>query len=96
MQSLLVMLEDTKIWLCYLYNFLVALLQNNDSTPCKWVMQRPALTHQGCELMLGSFAHDLHYLGLKSILASKPYKDCMRTQSSGTMTLTDEEIKRYS
>ncbi len=67
MQSLLVVLEDTKIWLYYLYNFLVALLQNNNSTPCKWVMQRPALTHQGCELMCGSFAHDLHYPGLKSI-----------------------------
>ena len=36
--------------------------------------------------------------GFKSslIYASKPYKEDMNAQSSGTMTLTDEEIKRYS
>ncbi len=30
------------------------------------------------------------------IYASKPYKEDLNTQSSSTMKLTDEEIKRYS
>ena len=48
--------------------------------------------------MRGTDARDVHYPGFKNILiyASKPYKEDMNTQSSGTMTLTDEEIKRYS
>ena len=55
-------------------------------------------SHRGCELMRRTDAHDVHYAGFKNILkyASKPYKEDMNTQSSGTMTLTDEEIKRYS
>ena len=47
--------------------------------------------------MCGSYARDAHYPGFKSIIhASKPYKEDMNTQSSGTMTVTDEEIERYS
>ena len=45
MQSLLVVLEDTKIWLCYLHNSLVALLQNIDYTQFKWVMQSILMGH---------------------------------------------------
>jgi len=39
MQSLLVALEDTKMWLCYLHNSLVAWLQDIDYAQFKRVMQ---------------------------------------------------------
>ena len=47
MQSLLVVLEDTKILLCYLHNFLAALLQNIDYTQFKWVMPSILMGHRG-------------------------------------------------
>ena len=47
MQSLQVVLEDTKIWLCYLHNSLVALLQNIDYTQFKWVMKSILMGHRG-------------------------------------------------
>ncbi len=47
MQSLLVVLEDTKIWLCYLHNSLVAWLQNIDYTQFKRVMQSILMGHRG-------------------------------------------------
>ena len=47
MQSLLMVLEDTKIWLCYLLYSLVAWLQNNDYTQFKLVMQSILMGHQG-------------------------------------------------
>lgn len=46
-QSLLVVLEDTKIWLCYLLYSLVAWLQNTDYTQFKLVMQSILMGHQG-------------------------------------------------
>ncbi len=53
-----------------------------------------AVTHQGFELMCCSYAGDVHYPEFRSILihASKPYKEDMNTQPSGTMT--DDDVKR--
>ncbi len=47
MQSLLVVRKDTKIWLCYLHNSLVAWLQNINYTQFKQVMQSILMGHRG-------------------------------------------------